>query len=200
MDFDYDGKTLKFDKELSDLDKLVLDFVGLIKRLRIRYVIVSGYVSILFGRSRTTEDIDLYMDKLKLENFLKFFSLLNRKGYWAVDSESAEDAFDRLQNGLSIRMAKKDTVIPNFEIKFPKKEMDFLSLDSPLKVLINNNRLLVSPLEVQIPFKVWLGSEKDMEDAAHIYELFKEKLDKGKMRSIAKGLRVEREMTKHGFI
>lgn len=200
MDFEYDGRTLKFNKILSDLDKLVIDFVGLLQKARMKYVIVSGYVSILLGRSRTTEDIDMYMGEVGPGPFRKLFKLLTENGYWSIDSDSLEDAFDRLQSGLSIRIAKKDTVVPNFEIKFPKKETDFFSLNRPLEVAVNKKKLLVSPLEIQIPFKIWLGSEKDIEDAVHIYELFKEKLDRGMMRGIAKGLRVENEMIRHGLI
>ncbi len=200
MEFEYDGKVLKFDKELSDLDKLVIDFVELIKRSEIKYVIISGYVAIILGRSRTTEDIDIFIDKIDHETFRKFFDLATSKGYWAIDSESLEDAFDRLQGSLSIRMAKKDTVIPNFEIKFPKKETDYVSLNKPLKVLVNGKQLFMSPLEIQIPFKVWLGSEKDIEDAMHIYELFGKRVDKAFMASIAKELKIEKEMTKYGII
>ncbi len=200
VEFEYDGTVLKFDKELSELDKIVIDFVELIKKSGIKYVIISGYVAIILGRSRTTEDIDIFIDKVDSKTFRKFFDLATSKGYWAIDSESLEDAFDRLQSSLSIRMAKKDTVIPNFEIKFPKKETDYISLNKPLKVVVNGKQLLMSPLEIQIPFKVWLGSEKDIEDAMHIYELFGKEVDKAIMASIAKELKIEKEMVKYGIV
>ena len=75
-----------------------------------------------------------------------------------------------------------------------------MSLNKSLEVVLNNRSLYVSPLEIQIPYKFLLSGEKDIEDALHIYELFKEKLDKAKMRSVAKGLKVENEMIKHGLI
>jgi hypothetical protein len=200
MRFKYDGHVLKFDKELSDLDKLVFDFIGLLKKSGTKYVIVSGYVAILLGRSRTTEDIDIYIGRTGLKNFAKLYNLLVRNNYWLVDSDSLEDAFDRLEKGLSIRAAKKDTVVPNFEVKFAKKETDFMSFDNPVNALINGRKLAISPIEIQIPYKVLLGSEKDIEDAVHMYELFKEKLDRAKMRSIAKGLKVENKMIKHGLV
>ncbi len=199
MEFEYDGKVLKFDKELSDLDKLVIDFVGLINKSKIKYAIISGYVAIILGRSRTTEDIDIFIGKVDFDTFKKFFDLAEGTGYWPVDSESMEDAFDRLQSQLSIRMARKDTVIPNFEIKFPKKDIEYMSLNGPMKVIVNGNELFMSPLEIQIPFKIWLGSDKDIEDALHIYELFGKKLDKGLMSKISKELKVEKEMIKYGI-
>ncbi len=200
MDYEYNGKVLKFDKTLSDLDKLVIDFVGLLNGAKIKYVIISGYVSILLGRSRTTEDIDVFIDKIGYDDFQRFFNLSSDSGYWSVDSDSLDDAFDRLQNSLSIRLAKKGTVVPNFEVKFPKKKLDLISLNSPLEVIVNNSHLLMSPLEIQIPFKIWLGSEKDIEDAVHIYELFKGKLDRNMMSTLSKELKVEAEMIKYGIV
>lgn len=49
-----DGRVTLPGKELTILDKLALDFV---KHLDMPYVIVRGYVAMLFGRS--TEDIDI---------------------------------------------------------------------------------------------------------------------------------------------
>ncbi|MBI2141461.1 hypothetical protein HYU16_03480, partial [Candidatus Woesearchaeota archaeon] len=51
-----DDKTIKLDKVLNELDKFVLKFIKILEK-HADYVIVSGYVSILFGRSRSTEDI-----------------------------------------------------------------------------------------------------------------------------------------------
>gem|GEM_PF-4971067 len=45
------------EKVLNKYDRFVLDFT--LEKEKIRYVLLSGYVAILFGRSRQTEDIDL---------------------------------------------------------------------------------------------------------------------------------------------
>ena len=37
--------------------------------------------------------------------------------------------------------------------------------------------MFISSLELQIPFKLYLGSEKDIEDAKYLYNLFKDKID-----------------------
>ena len=54
--------------------------------------------------------------------------------------------------------------------------------------------LHISPIEVQIPFKLFLGSEKDIEDAMHLYEVFKQRLDIGLAEDFARRLGVEKEM------
>jgi hypothetical protein len=178
MEYELKDNELKFYKELSELDELVLEFVAMFDKIGIKYVVISGYVAILFGRSRTTEDVDIFIEKVDLRTFGRFFDEMERNGYWLLNGDNKKDAFDILNEFLSIRIAKKNEAIPNFEIKFPKKDTDFMSLNQPLEVIINNKHLRISPFEIQIPFKMWLGSEKDIEDAAHIYELFKEKLNK----------------------
>lgn len=45
-------------KVVTALDRFVVSVTGIVERYT-RYVIVSGYVAILFGRARGTEDIDL---------------------------------------------------------------------------------------------------------------------------------------------
>ena len=51
---------IELDRELSDLDKFTLNFVRILSKYA-KYVVVSGYVSILFGRARSSEDIDIRM-------------------------------------------------------------------------------------------------------------------------------------------
>ena len=60
MDIEIDAENIYLkNKVVSKLDLFVIDFINILKKY-MDYVIVSGYVSILFGRSRGTEDIDLY--------------------------------------------------------------------------------------------------------------------------------------------
>ena len=44
-------------------------------------------------------------------------------------------------------------------------------------VIFNNEKLNTSEIELQIAFKLKLGSEKDFEDARHLYKVFKGQLN-----------------------
>jgi len=92
------------------------------------YVVVSGYVSILFGRSRGTEDIDLLINKIDMDTFLKFHNELIEKNYWFLNAENPIELFGMLEDGLAIRVAVKENVIPNIELKFVKSQLDRISL------------------------------------------------------------------------
>lgn len=199
MEMEFSKGKIIFDRELSDLDNFVIDFVDILNSVKIKYVIVSGYVSILFGRSRATEDIDIFIEPLSRTKFEEFMARIEEEGMWALNSSEKEELSSMLSDGLAIRIAERGKAIPNFEIKFPKKDTDFLSLNNPIKVVIKDNEILISPIEIQLAYKLYLGSEKDIEDAVHIYQIFKENLDRNLLNSMIQKLKVDDKAEKYGI-
>ncbi len=168
---------IEFEKELNSLDKFTIDFTSILNKVNIKYVLVAGYVSILFGRNRSSEDIDLIIEKLNFEKFLKVWDEINKK-FECLNSKNAKDVYNNyLLKNHAIRFSRKNKYIPNVELKFPKIELDDWTLENKKRVVINDNELFISPLELQIPFKLFLGSEKDIEDAKYLYDIFKDKLN-----------------------
>jgi len=162
MKMNYSGNRIEIKRILSDLDKFVAGFVKILDGMKIKYVIVSGYVAILFGRTRGTEDIDIFIS-------------------------------DMLKGGDSIRVAKKNRAVPNIEIKISKEG----ETEDRLKAAINGLELFISPIENQIAFKFYLGSEKDVEDAVYLHELFRGKLDTKLLVKKCKELNVLGAMNKY---
>lgn len=72
MRFEFGRGRIKIGRELSGLDKLVIRFVKILGRLEIDYVVISGYIAILFGRSRNTEDVDLFIEEMPFWKILAF--------------------------------------------------------------------------------------------------------------------------------
>ncbi|MCK4730685.1 MAG: hypothetical protein KAT28_05190 [Candidatus Aenigmarchaeota archaeon] len=194
MDIKFEDNKVIFDKILSDLDKFVLETLEF---MDFKYVIVSGYIPILFGRSRGTEDVDIIIEKMSYENFFGFYEKLTKSGYWFLNSENPKELFEMLEEGDSIRLAKRDIVIPNIELKFPKNKYDNYSLQNSRIVIIDSNQLRISSLEIQIPYKFYLGSEKDIEDALYLYDLFSDKLDKSILLNFCKDFGIE--LKKYGL-
>ena len=177
-------KEIKLNRKLSSLDKLVLNFVSILEKY-VDYVIISGYISILFGRARATEDIDIFIKKMKQEEFLRLYEALGRGGFWCLNAEKAEEVYNYLRDGLAIRFARKETSIPNFEIKFPKRAIDAETFEDSINVFLSEGKIIISSLERQIAFKrYFLKSDKDIEDALHIEEIFKDKLDYDKINKL----------------
>jgi len=197
MNIKYSKNRIEFEKELNALDKFVIDFTFILNKLNIKYVIVSGYVSILFGRSRTSEDIDLIVEKLNFDKFRKLWENVYKKFECIIEKNSEHAYKEYLLTGHAIRFSKKDKFIPNIEMKFPKIDLDFWVLEERREVLLNNYKLFISPLELQIPFKLFLGSEKDIEDARHLYSIFKDKLDLELLQEFNRKLKIEKLFNKY---
>ena len=177
MEIEFKEDKIIFDRELSLLDSFVLDFTENLATNNINYVIVSGYVAILFGRSRISEDVDILIEHISFENFLKFWSEIN-KNYECLNTGNSYEAYnDYLENHHAIRIAKKGSFIPNIELKFVKNDLDRYSLENRRHIKLADRSLYISPLELQIPYKLFLGSEKDIEDARFLFKLFKDNLN-----------------------
>ena len=182
MDIEIKEKNIYLkNKVVSKLDIFVVDFIDILKKYT-DYVVVSGYVSIVFGRSRGTEDIDILINRFDKITFLEFHGELIKKNYWFLNAENPFELYGMLEDGLAIRAAIKDTVIPNMEFKYVKNQIDRISLKEHKVVTIGNYNINISPLELQIAFKLYLGSDKDIEDANYLYELLSAHLDKVKIK------------------
>jgi len=169
---------LKLDKEINKLDKFVFKFINIIKKYT-NYVIISGYVSILLGRSRSTEDIDVFVKPIDKITFSKLYEDLKKNDFWCLNAEELDEVYSYLIDRIAIRFAKKGQTIPNFEVKFAKKLLDLGSFRDAITVKTEIGDLKISSLERQIAFKrFYLKSDKDIEDAKHIEETFKGKLNK----------------------
>ena len=177
-----DKNKIILDKPLNDLDKLVLRFVKIVEK-HVEYVIISGYVSLLFGRSRSTEDVDLFIKIMNKDNFVKLYQDLKINGFYCINAEHDDELYSYLQDRLALRFAENGKIIPNFEVKFAIKHLAKDAFEDSIKVITDEGNLIISSLEKQIAFKkYYLKSKKDLEDAQHIFNLFKDKLNKEKIK------------------
>ncbi|MBI3035800.1 hypothetical protein HYY71_05755 [Candidatus Woesearchaeota archaeon] len=190
--------TIKLDKEINELDKLVFKFIKILEK-HSDYVIISGYVAILLGRSRSTEDIDVFIKETDFEAFSRFYDELKRDGFWCLNAEEVHEIYTYLSQGLAARFALKNHTIPNFEVKFAKKHLDKASFEDRITVVTQLGNIFISSLERQIAFKkYYLKSDKDIEDAKHIESLFKDNIDIEKINKYKKLLVKGNEIPKAG--
>ena len=186
MEYNLKNREIKLDRKINELDKFVIDFCNILDE----YVIVSGYVSILFGRSRATEDVDLLVQPMNEDKFTKIWKKLYDAGFECLNTTKIDEAFKMLEEH-AIRFSRKNKPLPNMEFKIIKNDLERYSSENKLKVNLKTGSLFISPIEMQIAFKLGLGSEKDIEDAKHLYELFKESINKEEFRSLIEKLKVK---------
>ncbi|MBU2589983.1 MAG: hypothetical protein KKA65_01815 [Nanoarchaeota archaeon] len=191
MELKFEDNSIEFEKELNELDKFVINFTKILNELDIKYVIISGYVAILFGRSRNSEDIDIFIEKLDKDKFTELWEQLSEK-FECIIPKNIEEAYsDYLLKDTALRFATKDKFIPYMEVKFPKNSLDEYSLKERKEVILNNHQIFISPLELQIAYKIYLGSGKDIEDARFLYKLFKENLNLNLLNLFIQKLNIE---------
>ncbi len=76
----------------------------------------------------------------------------------------------------NIWVARDGEMVPHLEAKFVSDEYDRASLENRItaKLTSVNEELPIGPLELQIAYKLYLGTPKDFEDALHLHSLFEE--------------------------
>lgn len=199
MLYDKEKREIALDKELNILDKFTIDFLRIIEN-HVKYVIVSGYVSIVLGRTRSSEDIDLLIEKMDKSKFFSIFENLISNGYECANSSDPEEAYEMLSEH-AIRFYEIGKPIPNMEFKMISQEIQQFALDNRVSLKLGEETLYISPLELQIAYKLSLvaegdieeiSSDKDFEDAKHIYELFKDELNEDELIRFVKMLKVEK--------
>lgn len=174
----------------NELDKLAIEFTAVLDDLGIQHVYVAGYVAILTGRSRATEDIDVLLERLDESRTRRLIDRLKAEGMWGP-AMPLDDAHEMLAGGDNIWVAPDDQVIPHVEAKFVRDQADRASLENAITAHIAEAEIPVGPLELQIAYKLYLGSRKDFEDAVHLYTLFEESLRTGELERWVGKLGVE---------
>ena len=97
-------------REVDDktiLERFAEDFARIIEKYA-NYIIVSGFVAIMHGRSRGTEDIDMIVEKLSFERFFELHKALIEAGFECMQSAKAEIIYKDKINEEEIGKIKKE--------------------------------------------------------------------------------------------
>lgn len=175
-------RSIKLAKPLNDLDLLVLRFIRILEK-HADYVLISGYVAILLGRSRGTEDVDIFIRPMSREKLGAFYTEVKAAGFWCLNAEREEEIYEYWHDGIAVRFARTGETIPNFEVKFARKRIDEEAFEDFITVETAGGTLRISSLERQIAFKrYYLKSDKDLEDARHLEEVARGHLSTEKIK------------------
>ncbi len=200
--FDVDRGTIFLEKSsLSEDDRIAMLFAETLNELGVRYSVIAGYVAILFGRARRSDDIDFITYPLAEDEFLKFCLLLRDRGFKLMQGDIGSESSIRkvyegyLERGFSIRFTYGDLILPNIWFKTARSPLQYYSIDNSLTVIVNKKHLIkIAPLELQIAYKLYLGSEKDLGDAVFLYTLFRQALNHHELRKWLSTLGVDISM------
>jgi hypothetical protein len=168
------------DRQISDrniLDQFCEDFCGIVEQ-HTQYVVVSGFVAIVSGRVRGTEDIDMIIPRLDLKQFTALHDSLCAGGFACMQSDDANEIFDYLDKQLSVRYTRVSEFLPEMEVKFSKDALDIEMIARRRKLPVTGLQVWFSDINANIAFKEhYLKSDKDMEDAKHMRAVFHDEID-----------------------
>lgn len=167
--------TLLVDREPNELDRLAIRFSDILDDFTIEHVFVSGYVAILTGRSRATEDIDVLLEQTSESTLTEFVEALQTDGLWGPAMPLGAMS-DMLADNIWI--ARDGEMVPHLEAKFVDDAYDRASLENHITARLTSvdAELPIGPLELQIAYKLYLATPKDFEDAFHLYTMFEDSL------------------------
>jgi hypothetical protein len=186
------NETLVVEREPNQLDELAIAFSTILGRFDIEHVYIAGYVSILAGRARSTEDVDVLIERIDEETADELAETLDEEGFWGP-AMPLSSIYEMLDNGDNIWVAPEDQITPHLEVKFARDEFDRASLENAITARIADEAIPIGPLELQIAYKLYLGARKDVEDAVHLYTLFEESLSVSRLEEWVTRLDVEAE-------
>lgn len=184
--------TLVVEREPNQLDELAIEFSAMLDDLGVEHAFVAGYVAILTGRARATEDIDVLIEPVDPATADDLVAELADRGFWGP-SMPLDDLYEMLSGGDNIWVAPDGQITPHLEVKFARDEFDEASIQNSVTARIGGETLPIGPLELQIAYKLYLGARKDFEDAVHLYTLFEESLSDQRLQEWTEKLDVEEE-------
>ena len=187
---------LTLSRELSELDRDVIEFTSVLDDEGIEYVIVSGYVAILTGRSRSTEDIDIVLEPLSDPELEELADRLNEEGYWGM-AMPLDDLAEMLSDGDRLRVAEDGEMYPNFEVWLASNNLEREALSTAITAEVDEHEISISSIELQIAYKLRLAkgagtmNGKDFEDALHLYLTFEDQFKLEQLEAYVEQLGVE---------
>lgn len=184
--------TLFVGREPNRLDELAIEFSEILDEMSVDHVYVAGYVSILAGRARSTEDVDVLVERIDEATAEQLATRLDEEGFWGA-AMPLSSTYEMLSHGDPVWVAPQDQVTPHLELKFVGDEFDRASLENAITARIDGHEVPIGPLELQIAYKLHLGAQKDLEDAVHLYTLFEESLSTERLEEWVGRLGVEDE-------
>ncbi len=197
--FDRDRRVISLVRErLLPEDIVAFKFAEVLEDSRVGYVVVAGYTAILFGRGRRSDDIDFILEMLNEDEFLELCKRARKAGFSLMQGDiRSEDSVKRLYReylveGYGVRFMYRDIILPNVEVKLVKTDIHRYALAHSIMVVVNNEFVLrISPLELQIAYKLYLGSGKDFGDAVFLYTLFKDYIDHEELEKWCTRLKID---------
>ncbi len=158
---------------------------------KVPYVVVGGFAAIVWGRVRTTYDIDIIVDHKKLE-IKAFTHFLKSKGLSATEYD-INQAFHELSHSSIIVMEKP---FYRIDLKGVYSEEDKEAISMAKIIKYKGQSIRFGSPENLIAHKLKYGSDRDLEDAVVVYLAQKSSLNMNYLKLLCERLEVTDKLEK----
>lgn len=87
----------------SHFSQDIQEFIDLLNRFKVKYLIVGGQAVIYYGHVRLTGDVDFYYERSQ-ENAEKLYNVLNK--FWSGDIPSVDEPEELLERGMIFQFGR----------------------------------------------------------------------------------------------
>ena len=191
----FEDGVLVIDRELSEFDRRAFAFFELLDEVGIDYLVVSGYLLLLTGRQRMTEDVDLILSVQTSDRLDELATRLDEEGY--VANPPPLDRLPEFIEDGHVGVHAEGARVPTFDLSLGKTELERDAFADSLHVEVDDQSLQVTAFEQQIAYILSMlhdpsdHTAMDFLDALHLYRLFEDQLDMDSLRSYAHRLNAE---------
>lgn len=147
---------------MRKFERMILDFLDVLERMEINYVIIGGVAVSSWGSPRTTADLDIIV-VLKTKNIDELCRNLEEAGF-SVDRNDIEDSFKE-KTHFSIFDKYSEYHI---DVKGVYSKFDALTVRNKVIVPYEGHNMCIASAEDTIAHKLLFGGYQDIRDAESI--------------------------------
>ena len=155
--------TLLVDREPTRLDELAIAFTRVLDRFGIGHVYIASYVSILADRARSTEDIDVLIERIDEERSETLAATRDDSGFWGP-AMPLTSMYELLETGDNLWVAPEEQITTHLEVKCVRDEFDRVSLENAFTARLGDEAIPIGPFELQVAYNMD-GSDDSRDDS-----------------------------------
>lgn len=154
------------------IETILLSITNYFNSKEIPYAVIGGFSAIVWGRGRSTYDIDIIIDHKKL-NTADFVKFVQDQGLKTSEYE-IQEAFKELSHATILTT---DSPLYRVDLKGIYSSLDRETVEKAQKVRFKEQNISFGSPETLIAHKLYYGSDRDLEDALVVFIAQERSLD-----------------------
>ncbi|MHA1995822.1 MAG: hypothetical protein ACW97Z_14840 [Candidatus Hodarchaeales archaeon] len=153
-------------------EEMLLNVTKYLHSKKIPYAVVGGFSAIVWGRGRSTYDIDIIVDQKNLN--LKEFTIFLRTKDLSTSELELQEAFNELSHAT---IHTSDSSVYRIDLQGVYSSLDRETIETAKEITYKGQKIRFGSPENLIAHKLHFGSDRDLEDALVVFIAQEQSLD-----------------------